>query len=138
MMKGLLREAVAASVSAGDGDGRRRSDGARGWWRCVLTSERLRLPAAPRRAGSIKSLSRFARSWRGHVGRVHRIGYIAPATSYPPHIASTPYRAAATGPRLTRCERLICRVEACLDSFTENRSERRLNAKRSICRNGGS
>jgi hypothetical protein len=46
MMKGLPGEAVAASVSAGYGDGRRRSDGARGSWRCVLRSERLRLPAA--------------------------------------------------------------------------------------------
>jgi hypothetical protein len=50
MMKGLLREAVAASVSTGNGDGCRRSDGARGWWRCVLTSERLRLPAAAAKA----------------------------------------------------------------------------------------
>ena len=46
MMKGLFPEAVAASVSAGNGDGRRCSDDARGWWRCVLTSERPRLPTA--------------------------------------------------------------------------------------------
>jgi hypothetical protein len=39
MMKGLPGEAVAASVSAGNGDGRRRSDGiagiGRGPWRGV-------------------------------------------------------------------------------------------------------